>query len=163
KWYLDHRLGLELFVLVNLAFLSLDIYLAHSVNDFGRRAPTAFGRGIEYVPLYFSLAAPGVLLAGLVVGEWGGFRPAWRDLRHLGLCAAVLLAQAAVGLLGFYYHAAADLRRPSGDWFENLVHGAPVLAPLLFPNLVLLALLGLWVLGRHLPPAAPVDEAALLR
>ncbi len=34
RWYLDHRLWLEAFALVNLAFLSLDIYLAHSVNHF---------------------------------------------------------------------------------------------------------------------------------
>ena len=52
---------MEAFVLVNLAFLSVDIYLAHSVNQF-RRWP-------EYVPLYFSLAAPVVLLVGLLAGE----------------------------------------------------------------------------------------------
>ena len=52
SWYAEPRLLLELFVLVNLAFLSLDIYLAHSVNEFRRPA--------EYIPLYFSLAAPGV-------------------------------------------------------------------------------------------------------
>ena len=46
--------GWRLFVLVNLAFLSLDIYLAHSVNQFRHEA--------EYIPLYFSLAAPLVLL-----------------------------------------------------------------------------------------------------
>ena len=46
KWYADHRLWLEAFVLVNVAFLSLDIYLAHSVNQF-RRWP-------EYIPLLLS-------------------------------------------------------------------------------------------------------------
>jgi hypothetical protein len=264
KWYRDHRLWLEAFVLVNLGFLSLDIYVAHSVNQFRQPA--------EYVPLYFSLAAPGVLLIGLLAGVWGGFRPAWRDLgylvgwlavliglagvifhlesrffyeqtlkslvyaapfaaplaytglgllllmnrmvqadseewprwvlllalggflgnfvfsltdhaqngfyyktewipvvssafavgflvapfctpvgrRYLWLCAAVLLVQALVGLLGFYFHTSADLRGSSPDWFENFVHGAPALAPLLFPNLVLLAGIGLWVLGKHL-------------
>ena len=54
KWLRDPRLLLEFFILVNLAFLSLDIYLAHSVNEFHHEA--------EYIPLYFSLAAPPVLL-----------------------------------------------------------------------------------------------------
>ena len=43
---------LEIFVLLNLGFLTFDIYLAHSVNDFRQRA--------EYVPLYFSGAGTGV-------------------------------------------------------------------------------------------------------
>jgi hypothetical protein len=33
--------------------------------------------------------------------------------------------------------------------FENIVHGAPPFAPLLFPNLVLLSLIALWVLRQH--------------
>jgi hypothetical protein len=43
RWWADCRLLLEAFVLINLGFLSLDIYLAHSVNDFRRDA--------EYIPL----------------------------------------------------------------------------------------------------------------
>jgi hypothetical protein len=39
KWSLDHRLWVEVFVLVNLALLSLDIYLAHSVNQFHPACP----------------------------------------------------------------------------------------------------------------------------
>lgn len=265
SWYRDHRLWVEAFVLVNLAGLSLDIYMAHSVNQFAEPA--------EYVPLYFSLAAPVVLLIGLVVGKCYGFQPAWRDLgylvgwlavgiglvgvilhldsrffyertirslvyaapfaaplaytglglllimnrmvepdaeewprwvlllalggflgnfiftltdhaqngfyyasewvpvvssalavgflsaifftpvtrKYLWLCAAVLGAQALVGLLGFYLHVAANLRGPAPDWWENFVHGAPAFAPLLFLDLVLLAGIGLWALARHLP------------
>lgn len=269
KWYARPRLWVEVFVLVNLAFLALDIYLAHSVNQFHEPA--------EYVPLYFSLAAPIILLAGLLAGEWRGHDAVWRDLGHLvgwlavavglvgvvlhldsrffydrtlqslvyaapfaaplaytglglllilnrmvdaegeewaywvlllalggffgnfifsltdhaqngfyhatewipvvssafavgflltpfvtpvsrhflGLCAGVLALQAGVGLLGFYYHTAANLHGTSPRWFENVVHGAPPLAPLLFPNLVLLAGIGLWVLAGHLPKEAP--------
>jgi hypothetical protein len=48
RWYLDHRLQLELFVLVNLAFLAPDIYVAHCsrpfpdgfVREFGAAART---------------------------------------------------------------------------------------------------------------------------
>jgi hypothetical protein len=65
-----------------------------------------------------------------------------------------MLVQAAVGLLGFYYHTAANLRGPSPSMMDNFVYGAPALAPLLFPNLVLLTAIGLWVLRRHLPSAS---------
>jgi hypothetical protein len=278
----DHRLWVEGFVLVNLAFLGPDIYLAHSVNDFRHPA--------EYVPLYFSLAAPIVLLVALigwlawsldrlwvvaghavgwasvaigVVGlvfhleshffhertlaslvyaapfaaplaytgvglllvmnrmvdaesmEWplwvlflalGGFvgnfifsvtdhaqngfyHPAeWIPVISSALavgfllgpfllpvrrsyllpCAVVLALQAGVGLLGFYYHNRANLQGPSPSMWDNFIDGAPVLAPLLFPNLVLLALIGLWVYRRHLPmdrvpsPALPSDTPSSL-
>jgi hypothetical protein len=264
KGWRQPLLWVEVFVLVNVAFLALDIYLAHSFNQFRHDA--------EYVPLYFSLAAPPVLLAGLlargrswlgpwrvlghVVGglavllglagvlfhlgshffeertlkslvyaapfaaplaytglglllvmnrmvdaaseEWarwvlllalGGFvgnfifsltdhaqngfyhATEWIpvgssalavgflaapfavrvDRRYLAAAAAVLLLQVPVGLLGFYYHAAADLAGPAPSLFDNVVYGAPVLAPLLFPNLVLLAIIGLWRLGQLSP------------
>jgi hypothetical protein len=268
RWYQDHRLWLEGFVLVNLAFLALDIYLAHSVN--------AFRHDAEYVPLYFSLAAPVVLLLafpGLLTRQWErpwrwlgtlvglgsivvgvaglvlhlGSRffhertleslvytapfaaplaytglglllvmnrmvdaesvewPLWVLLLALGgfignfifsladhaqngfyhatewiavvasafavsflivpfcvrvnrsylvACVTVLLVQGAVGLLGFYYHTAANFNGPSPRLWDNFIYGAPVMAPLLFPNLVLLALIGLWVWRRHLPPLA---------
>src|SRR6202795_4695862 len=90
RWYLDHRLWLEAFVLVNLAFLSLDIYLAHSVNQFRRAA--------EYIPLYFSMAAPALLLVGLLAGEWLGFGAVWRDLGYLVGWLAVLIGLAGVVL-----------------------------------------------------------------
>jgi hypothetical protein len=267
SWYNDHRLWLEAFVLVNISGLSLDIYLAHSVNQFRHDA--------EYVPLYFSMAAPVVLLVALLAGEWGGYQTAWRDLgylvgwisvavglagvlyhldshffyertirslvyaapfaaplaytglglllimnrmveqdsaewpywvllmalggfagnfifsltdhaqngfyhatewipvassafavgfllspfltivsrRYLVLCAVILAAQALVGVLGATLHSMADLRGPSPSTFENFVHGAPALAPLLFVDLVLLAAIGLFVLAKKVPTA----------
>jgi len=265
KWYKDHRLWLEAFVLLNLAFLSLDIYLAHSVNHFRRAA--------EYIPLYFSLAAPVVLLVGLLALQWLEMPAVWRDLgylvgwcavivglvgvvlhldsrffvertikslvyaapfaaplaytglglllimnrmvrsdaaewprwvvimalggfagnfifsltdhaqngfyhwtewipvassafavgflaspfftpvgrRFLQICGLVLLVQAGVGLLGFYLHTAANLGGSSALGLDDIIDGAPPLAPLLFPNLVLLAGIGLWVWARQLP------------
>lgn len=260
-WRGDYALWLEGFVTANLAFLALDIFLAHSSNQF--RDPA------EYVPLLFSIAAPAVLAAGVaarwrlgrermwkwigaIVGwmaigvglagvifhldsqffyektlrsltyaapfaaplaytglgllllvnrmveegsaEWarwvmmmalGGFfgnfvlsltdhatngffrqvewtpvassafavgflvaayvgRPAgW----YLKLCAAVLAAQAVVGVAGFWMHVEASLRGPGGLWYR-IVNGPPLFAPLLLPNLVILGLLGLWVLGK---------------
>ena len=50
----------------------------------------------------------------------------------------------AVGTLGFWFHLTAVLAGPSADWFDNVIYVAPILAPLLFVNLALLALLGFW-------------------
>ncbi|MEP7304389.1 MAG: hypothetical protein ABJA98_02615 [Acidobacteriota bacterium] len=262
-WRTDHQLWIEGFVVANFAGLVLDIYLAHSEN--------AFRRPVEYVPLYFSAAAPPLLLAGIALrtrahalwtdvgyligwlavliglagvvlhldsrffesrtlrsltyaapfaaplaytglglllivnrmvkpddSEWaqwvllmalggfagnfvfsltdhamnGFFNPAeWVPVvssafavsfllvpflmevtrRFLTLCAVVLGAQALVGVLGFALHLQAVVRQPGRTFFERLLSGAPPMAPLLFPNLVILALIGLWVLGRRLP------------
>lgn len=262
-WYLDPKLWAELFVLVNLAFLALDIYIAHSVNQFRHSA--------EYIPFYFSLCAPVVLAVGLAVEYKWHHSTVWRDLgylvgwlavavgvvgtvlhldsrffyertlksltyaapfaaplaytglglllimnrmvdsktpewgqwilllalggffgnfifsltdhasngffrsvewipvissalavgflivpllmpvtsRFLQLCAAVLGLQVVVGVLGFFFHIEANLRGPSVRIWDNLVNGAPPMAPLLFVNLVLLSAIGLWAIHRH--------------
>ena len=271
NWRRDHRLWIEIFVLLNLAGLAPDIYLAHSTNSFRHPA--------EYAPLIFSLAAPIALwlalaflkmerpawwrilghavgwmavavgVAGLILHlesqffqertlaslvysapfaaplaytglglllimnrmvppesmEWplwvlllalGGFagnfvfsltdhaengffhRTEWIPVvssafavgflaaplimrigrAYLLVCASVMAVQAAAGVLGFYFHLAANIRASGASLFDKLVHGAPVLAPLLFPDLVLLAFIGLWILHQHAPaPAEPTQ------
>jgi hypothetical protein len=67
----DHRRWIELFVLVNIAFLALDIYLAHSVNQFRHPA--------EYLPLYFSLAAPLLLVVAIAADYMQPRGAVWRD------------------------------------------------------------------------------------
>ncbi len=71
------------------------------------------------------------------------------------MCAAVFLVQVVVGLLGCYYHTAANLRGPSPSRFDNFIYGTPALAPLLFPNLALLAFIGLWVWWWQIPADRP--------
>lgn len=262
SWSRDSQLWLELFVTVNLSFLALDIYLAHSVNQFHKPA--------EYLPLYFSLIAPLVLFAVIVICWRSGSVAVWRDVgfligwlaigiglvgtvlhldsrffyertlkslvyaapfaaplaytglgllllmnrmvpsrtqewslwvillalggfvgnfvfsltdhaqngfyhwtewipvassalaigfltsifittvtrAFLWLCTAILAVQAVVGVLGFVLHSAANLHGPAANLWTNFIHGAPPLAPLLFPNLVLLCLIGMWELRR---------------
>jgi hypothetical protein len=261
-WWVRPQIWIELFVIANIGFLTFDIYLAHSVNQF-RRAP-------EYVPLYFSASAPVLLVLGLFlrnrwpalwnsigylvggtsvliglvgvifhlqsrffydrtilsltysapfaaplaytglgfllimnrmvdpkIAEWakwiqlftlGGFignfifslsdhagndffnplewAPVIASAIAIGfltvpliakvsrpfvhLTAVVLLFEAAVGIWGFLLHAMSNLRGPSIHAFDNFVYGAPPLAPLLFPNLVALGLVGLWRLRQTL-------------
>jgi len=126
KRWLEPALWLELFVIVNFAFLVLDIYLAHSVNAFRHEA--------EYLPLWFSLAAPPLLLVGLVLDRRYG-RPAfWRDVGYLvGWCAI------AIGLAGVALHL--DSRFFHERTIKSLVYAAPFAAPLAYTGLGLLLVL----------------------
>jgi hypothetical protein len=45
----------------------------------------------------------------------------------------------------------ANLHGPAPWLWDNIIFGAPPLAPLLFPNLVLLAFIGIYVLATFLP------------
>ena len=270
RWFTDHQLWIELFALFNFAGLVVDIFLAHSTNNFRERS--------EYVPLFFSAAAALALVFAVSVRET---RPAlWRSTGHivgwlaiavglagvilhldsqffyartvrsltyaapfaaplayagLGLLlianrlvapgtiewalwvlllalggfmgnfvfsltdhaqngffnplewvpvassaiavgflivpfltrvnrayirvsAGVLLVQAIVGVLGFGLHLAADLRQPGATLVGRILSGAPPMAPLLFPNLVILGLIGLWVLATSLESREPAPH-----
>ncbi|HLN28547.1 MAG TPA: hypothetical protein VK395_12465 [Gemmataceae bacterium] len=65
-----------------------------------------------------------------------------------------MVIEAAVGVLGFYYHTAANLGGPSPSQFDNFVYGAPAMAALLFPNLALLSFIALDALQEHVPAHA---------
>lgn len=256
RWWAEPQLWVEAFVILNIGFLTFDIYLAHSVNEFRSRA--------EYIPFYFSAIAPWFLIAGisqiyrrpvvwrvtgLVVGavavligltgvilhleshffyertlrsltysapfaaplayaglgfllimnrmvkresvEWahwvllfalGGFVgnfvfsladhaangffyplewvPVVASALAVGFLvvpllvpvsrpfidalAALLLLEAGVGVWGFVLHTKGNLTGPSIHAFSNFVYGAPPMAPLLFPNLMVLGMIALW-------------------
>jgi hypothetical protein len=72
-----------------------------------------------------------------------------RRSAYLRLCAAVPAVQGVVGVAGFAFHVASDVRQPGASWFERILSGAPPMAPLLFPNLVVLGWIALWVMRRH--------------
>jgi hypothetical protein len=117
-WWLQPWLLVETFALVNLGFLSFDIYLAHSVNEFRRQA--------EYIPLYFSLAAPLILLLGLSLrSRWIAV---WKDLGYLVGWAAIL-----IGLVGVILHLDSSF-----FWertLRSLTYSAPFAAPLAYTGL----------------------------
>jgi hypothetical protein len=103
-------------------------------------AQNGFYHPTEWIPVISSALTVGFLTAPFCTGVG---RP------YLALCGIVLLIQAAVGLLGFYYHTAANLAGPAVRMWDNFINGAPPLAPLLFPNLSLLAFIGLWTSAKH--------------
>src|ERR1051325_5910326 len=122
----DPQLWIEAFVVFNLACLALDIYLAHSTNEFRRQS--------EYIPLYFSLAAPIILLVGLLARERFGYAAVWRDLGYLvGWCAIV------IGITGVVLHL--DSRFFYERTVKSLTYAAPFAAPLAYTGVGLLLLL----------------------
>ena len=83
-----------------------------------------------------------------------------------GACLAAMALQAIVGVAGFALHLSASVNGLASSLYENFIHGAPVLAPLLFVNLALLAVIGLFDRWHHSsrypvgsPSACPADAA----
>ena len=98
-------------------------------------AQNGFFHWTEWIPVYASAIMLGFLVV-LVL----------RDPGHvfIRICAAVTVVHAGIGILGFGYHALANLHGPSSSIWDNTVYGAPIFAPMLLPNLSLLILIGLW-------------------
>lgn len=123
--YASRPFLLELFVLSNLGFLILDVYLAHSFNDFAHWG--------EWVPVYFSVLGTGAL--GVAV--WQEARRRTSRSRWIGF--VVGWSSILVGLAGLVWHL-------EGWFFESvtilsLVYSAPFVAPLSFTGLGCLLLL----------------------
>jgi hypothetical protein len=114
--------------------LALGGFVGNFVFSLTDHAGNGFFDPLEWVPVVASAVAIGFMLVPLVM-------PVTR--RYLELTGAILLLEGGVGVWGFFLHGEANLRGPSPSLLENVIHGAPPLAPLLFPNLVLLALIAI--------------------
>ncbi|HEY1804490.1 MAG TPA: hypothetical protein VGG45_08400 [Terracidiphilus sp.] len=128
-----------------ILLLALGGFFGNFVLSLTDHASNGFFLKTEWIPVISSAFATGFLIVPLVV-------PVTR--RFLDVCMVVLLLQAFVGVLGFWFHLQANLVEPGSSLFDKLVNGAPPMAPLLFPNLVGLAFIGLWALIPHLPEGA---------
>jgi hypothetical protein len=118
-----------------MLLLGLGGFVGNFVFSLTDHAQNAFFNPIEWAPVVSSAFAIGFLLVPFVTTVTAAY---------FRLCALVLAVQALVGVLGFALHVLADLRQPSATLFERILNGAPPMAPLLFPNLVVLALIALW-------------------
>lgn len=130
----------ELFAISNIAFLAVDIAMAHAVN--------AFAEPAEWVPIYFSIAGTLALFLALALGgplppPAGGGRPV---ARVLGL--AVGWGAVAVGVTGLVLHLRGSFF--AEQTLRNLVYTAPFVAPLAYTGVGLLLLLN---------RLAPTDDA----
>ncbi len=117
--------------------LTLGGFVGNFVFSLSDHAENGFFHPLEWVPVVASALAVGFLVVPLVM-------PVAR--RYLELCLAILLLEAGVGLWGFALHVEGNLQGPSVHAFDNFIYGAPPLAPLLFPNLMVLGLIALWQL-----------------
>ena len=126
RWRSDAVLWTEAFAIVNLAFLGLDIYLAHSENSFARR--------VEWLPLYFSFAASPLLLLALAARQWWQRPELWRALGYVVGATAVV-----VGLAGVVFHL--DSQFFYEKTLVSLTYAAPFVAPLAYTGLGMLLIL----------------------
>src|SRR6476646_6001929 len=118
RWWNDPQLWVEAFAILNIGFLTFDIFLAHSVNRF--REPA------EYIPLFFSASAPVVLLVALYFRQR---RPVvWKVLGQVVGWAAIL-----VGLTGVILHLESHFFYERT--IRSLTYSAPFAAPLAYTGL----------------------------
>jgi hypothetical protein len=123
-------------------FLALGGFVGNFIFSVTDHAQNGFYRHSEWIPVCSSALAVGFMFVPLIMQVSRSF---------VRVCAALMLFQAAVGLTGFGLHLHADVHGVGPTLFDRIVYGAPVFAPMLFPDLVLLASIGLWVLYRRLP------------
>jgi len=126
--------------------LALGGFFGNFVLSLTDHASNGFFAKTEWIPVISSALATGFLIVPLVLTV---------TRRFMDVCLIVMLTQAFVGVLGFWFHVQANLVEPGHSIFDKLVNGAPPMAPLLFPNLVGLALIGIWALLPHLEEATP--------
>ena len=131
--------------------LALGGFVGNFVFSLTDHAQNGFFNPAEWIPVVSSAFAIGFLIVPFLATVRGSY---------FTLCAAVLLLQGLVGVIGFGFHAATVLRQPGPTWFDRVLTGAPPMAPLLFPNLVVLGLIALWRLTQHADHDEQIVERA---
>ena len=115
-------------------------FIGNFVFSLADHAGNGFFFAVEWVPVAASAVAIGFLSVPLLMRVSRLF---------IDVSAAVLVLEASVGLWGFVLHTMGNLQGPSVHAFDNFIYGAPPMAPLLFPNLVVLGMIGLWQLRNN--------------
>lgn len=132
-----------------IVFLALGGFVGNFALSLADHAQNGFFDTREWIPVISSAAAVGCLLAVVI---W----PYDALLRRV--TAVVLLAQVVVGVVGAWLHLTTSLSGTMETLWERAVYGAPVFAPLLFPDLAVLAWLGMRALQRAEQPAQGSSE-----
>jgi len=129
----DRRLMVELFVCANLAFLVLDVAIAHAVNRFGHPA--------EWIPVGFAALGAAALVPGIV--------RTWRSGARFGRAGTLVgWTAVVVGVAGLVFHLRSQFFATTT--LHSLVYSAPFVAPLSFAGLGLLLLA-----NRMIPAESP--------
>ncbi len=131
----EPRALVELFALVNLAFLAVDIWFAHSYNDFHDPA--------EWIPFVVSTAGPFLLVVGIAVSR--SLRPnATTTSRILGFIVGG--TGVVTGITGLLLHLRDTFFIE--QTLENLVYTAPFAAPLAYSGIGMLLIMNRMVEPR---------------
>lgn len=115
-------------------FFATGGFVGNFVLSLADHAINGFFRWSEWIPVISSALAVGFFLMYFVQAPPRGYAK-W--------CLAILGLQVVVGGAGFILHAQADWHGASHRFYSNVISGAPLFAPLLLPNLAILAWLGL--------------------
>ncbi|MGM0575375.1 MAG: hypothetical protein ACQEXJ_06565 [Myxococcota bacterium] len=127
-----------------VAFLALGGFIGNLALSLADHAQNGFFEATEWIPVISSAFAVG-FLASVVTTRTGP--------RFLKLALWVVGLQVLVGIAGFLLHLFANLESQAA-FAPSFIYGAPIFAPLLFPNLAILAALGLWHLKQQAEAAA---------
>lgn len=126
--------------------LALGGFLGNFALSLADHAVNGFFRPLEWT---------GVIAGAAGVGALAGVLAAPDNRPMATLAAGAMAVEMIVGLLGFGLHVAANLAHPTASLADRFLYGAPAFAPLLFDNIALIALIGLWGLSRPDPSASP--------
>jgi hypothetical protein len=126
--------------------LALGGFVGNFVFSLSDHAQNGFFNPMEWLPVISSAFAIGFLAVLFLMPVRASY---------LQWCWRVLIAQGVVGLIGFVFHAATVFRQSGPTLFDRVLSGAPPMAPLLFPNLVILAWIALQSWTRFLHEVRP--------
>ena len=118
-------------------FLALCGWCGNFILSVLDHAQNGFFNTTEWLP---------VITSALASSSLGTLLCMHQKQRFILFCVFVLCLNIIVGVVGFFLHLVADLQVPAIQGTDKLLYGAPLFAPLLFPNLSMLALLGIWKL-----------------
>ncbi|MCG9127400.1 hypothetical protein JT359_07360 [Candidatus Poribacteria bacterium] len=122
---------LDIFIVANLAFLALDVFIAHSVN--------AFAHPAEWIPFYFALGAS-LLLAIVRLGR----TRIWKNY----CCFTIGASAIGIGVSGMFFHLGSEFF--SDLTLKNIVYTAPFVAPLAFTGIGLLLIMNRMISDKDL-------------
>ncbi len=124
-------------------FLALGGFLGNLGLSLLDHAQNGFFRVTEWIPV--AAAAYGIAFLALAVAKAPELPSSLARA-----CVVAMLLEIVVGVAGAALHVEANLRHSEMTTLrDQFVFGAPAFAPLLFANLALLAIIGLWACSRR--------------
>ncbi|MBS0203679.1 MAG: hypothetical protein JSS49_12310 [Planctomycetes bacterium] len=136
-----------------VVLLALGGFIGNFVLSLADHAQNGFFEWREWIPVVASAVAVGNLISVVFVDG---------SAKALKLSAMVMVLQIGVGVLGGYYHFVALQKSEMDSLWEKVVYSAPVFAPLLFANLAILALIGLWSISRNQKAAVTIPVSTTI-